>query len=278
MVQVLGKVIRLPKISSFVSDLSSIKHSLGLTVTLGSIVWVVQSWKIWEKGVVYLCPEACKKLNLGGKTRLLCSMQRSLVCSLLPRVIMHIQKPAIFPGRKNYNDHYSAYLSRIHLHIDQNVHKTFLPIVPFENYPDHVSLAPQLLQCLYSQTAAYLLCISVHTGFTLNLDFQRTSHFLTTLCLRVCFLQSLSARPDEIQAEWADASGSKLPSLSIQAGVRNSRLKRHECVCGTGEPALITAPTTSRALPYGQGRVQRHRMTRQMWRPAITQLSVSAPL
>lgn len=69
---------------------------------------------------------------------------------------------------------------------------------------------------------------------TLNLDFQRTSHFLTTLTLRVCFFQSILAGPDEIQAEQADTSGSKLPSLSVQAGVRNSCLKQYECVCGTG--------------------------------------------
>lgn len=158
--QVLGKVIIMPpKITSFISDFSSVKHSLGPTVTFGSVVWVVLAWKIREKDMVYLCPPACKKLNLGEKITFVFTTKKSCVFSS-PQDNVYIQKcvqtdrPAVFHERKNHNGHHSDHLLKIFLHMDQNVCKTFLLFATFENCPAACFSHFLTSTCLSSQIVA----------------------------------------------------------------------------------------------------------------------------
>lgn len=51
-----------------------------------------------------------------------------------------------------------------------------------------------------------------------------------------------------MQAEQADAWGSKPPVLPTRAAVGNSRLSSVSVRAARGNPALMIAPTTSRAL------------------------------
>lgn len=171
----------LTKTSLLISDLSSVKHSLRLTVTLGSIVWVVLAWRIWEKDMVYLCPTACKKLNLGAKNLFCVHYKEVLSVHFLQEALCTFRKQLSFMKEKSHNEHYSDHLCKIFLSIDLPAFCTTweLPWSKFLLLLNLCSACPSkmlLVSCVF-QSVLFA---------TLILEFRRAFHFLTTLSLRVC--------------------------------------------------------------------------------------------
>lgn len=123
----------LPKTSAFISDLSSVKYSLGLTVTLGNMVCT--SLKRLREGHGLSVSSSLQKIKFRGKKPGLCSLQRSPVCSLVQESLCTFRNQLSFMKEKNNNDLYSDHLPKKLLYMEQNVCNTFLPFAPFESYP-----------------------------------------------------------------------------------------------------------------------------------------------
>lgn len=132
--------------------------------------------------MVYLCPAACKRLNLGGKKSLLCSLQRSPVCSLLQDTLFTFRNQLSFMKEKIIMiTIVTIYLRHLYVQTKKFARpscllyhlKITLQQVSLLNF---CSACPPKLLLLSSVCQCSLVS-------TLVLEFQRASHFLTTLSL-----------------------------------------------------------------------------------------------
>lgn len=183
-----------------------------------------------------------KNYTWGKNKSLLCSLQRSPVCSVFQERTVYSETRCISWGEKK--NHYRGHLSKTLPYTGQNDCKIFLPFFTVWGWP-----CSMFLLCLSSQTLFTSSVFQFSLVSTPILKFQTDVPFpKNPLALRLLLIKPLS------WARWNVSRGGRhlaLPILPSQPGEGTCHLSSMVCAA-LGNPAPMFAPIILNSVPLCQ--------------------------